>query len=497
MENKNIDILGKVLFILSILLLAYMILSPLAKTIVHIDELWTIGVIGLPLSEGIPLMISDVHPPLYYLVFKLIFKALSVFGIAYNDIFVLKLFSILPYALILIVSATKIKKDYGWLTAGLFAFVLGSLNMFFIQFLTIRMYNWALFFLLMSFIYFKEILISSDRKSWILFTIFSALVAYTQYFILISTVLLYGILLAYILFNKNPEFELKALLKKWSLSVISVIVLYLPWLFIFLGQINHRQHIMESSFPTLMEIVNYFTYFTGISSNLSINSLPFKIFAFLSLILILYLFFREYKKERSIENFYIGSGILLFFLSLIFGVIIVSLAFNMFTIRYLVPVGSVFWLAVCILIGKIDSRKLLIISLVAILIISIIGISANVNSTGAIYDEGEGLMNILDGLNNNDSVIVYTQEFHLINFHNYLNETKEFKTGFYMPYSPKNIKEIKDIEEIKEKYPDKEIYVIKANNFNDKFTLDEVAVDNQTYDEYGKYKKIEFIHVNK
>lgn len=496
MENRNADILGKFLFILSIFLLAYMIISPLARTIVHVDELWTIGVISLPLSEGIPLMVSDVHPPLYYLVFKAVFKALSIFGIQYNDIFVLKLFSILPYALILVIFATKIKDEYNWLTVGLFTFILASLNMFFIQFLTIRMYNWALLFLLMSFIYLKGILLNSDKKSWVLFTLFSALVAYTQYFILISTVLLYLILLCFILKKGNPDFELRSELKKWCMSVISVIVLYLPWLFIFLGQLNHRQHVMESSFPVFTEIINYFTYFTGISSGLSLKTLPFKVFAFLVLMLILYIFFKEYRKERSIENIYIGSGILLFFLSIVFGLIIVSLAFNMFTIRYLVPVASIFWFSVCILIGKIENKRLLAVSLIAILIICFMGISETVDSTGKIYDEGQGLMDILDSLNNNDSVIVYTQEFYYINYHSYLNETTEYKTNFPMPYSPK-IDTIKDIDEIKGKYPDKEMYIIKADNYSSKYTLDDVVIDNVTYDEYGKFNKIRFIHMKK
>ena len=73
MKHETKNIIGKSLFIISIFLFLLMILSPLAKTIIHIDEFWTIGVINLPLAESIPLMISDVHPPLYYLVLKFFF----------------------------------------------------------------------------------------------------------------------------------------------------------------------------------------------------------------------------------------------------------------------------------------------------------------------------------------------------------------------------------------------------------------------------------------
>ena len=137
MNNKK-EILGKLFFGLSILMLCYMLISPLAKTIIHVDEFWTIGLINLPLAESIPLMISDVHPPIYYLILKAIVKSLSILGVQYNEIFLLKLISILPFVLILIIFATKVRRQYNWLTVGLFTLILSTLNMFFVQFFIIK-----------------------------------------------------------------------------------------------------------------------------------------------------------------------------------------------------------------------------------------------------------------------------------------------------------------------------------------------------------------------
>lgn len=492
MEYETKDIIGKSLFILSILLFLFMIFSPLAKTIIHIDEFWTIGVIHLPLSESMPVIAYDVHPPLYYLVLKVIFKALSFFGIQYNNIFVYKLFSILPLGLILIIFGLKIQKEYGWLTAGLFTFILVSVNMFVIQFLTVRMYNWGLFFLLMSFIYFKGILLYSDKKSWILFTICSIIVSYTHYFIFISTVLLYAILLAFILINKDSNFELKSQLKKWFLSVISMVIVFIPWAFTLLGQINNRQHFSEAVYPTMKEFINYLTFYTGIESEFSLETLFFKILAFAILILIAYIFIKEYRKDRSIENFYVGTGLILFYLSIIVGVIIVAFAFNIFSLRYLVSAGAIFWFSVCILIGKIKDDRLLIISLIAIFIICIAGFAETSNSMNELYTSGSDTLELFDSLNNNDTVIVYTQEFHYINFHHYLNETKEYKSEFYMPYPPKDITTIKNISEIPEK---SNIYIIKAINFKTDDYFDNVIVDNITFEKYGNYNNIWVIHV--
>lgn len=494
MKNEK-EILGKIFFILSFLVLCYMIISPLSKTIIHVDEFWTLGIIKLPLAESIPLMIVDVHPPLYYLILKAIVKSISLIGIPFNEIFLLKLISILPLGLILIIFGTKVKKEYNWLTVGLFTFILSTLNMFFVQFLTIRMYNWGLFFLLMSFIYFKEILYTSNKRSWILFTIFSILVAYTHYFILITTILMYMILFIHILRNKYSHLNWKSELKKWIASVVSAIILYSPWLFVFISQFNKRQHISESTFPSFVEIINYFTYFTGTETAISLETLFIKIFTIVLLAVLIFIFIKEYKKEKSIENVYIGIGVLLFFLTIIVGVILTSVAFNIFTIRYLVPVASIFWFSVCILIGKLKDNKLLIISLILIIFLCISGVSQTVDSYSDMCNEGSNIIELFENINNNNTVIVYTQQFHYVNFHHFLNETKEYKTKFPMPYSPKNIKAIRNMSKISNEDLNKDIYVIKAINFKLNNDFDNVTVDNVTYDKYGNFYNIWLIHL--
>lgn len=494
MNNKK-EILGKLFFGLSILMLCYMLISPLAKTIIHVDEFWTIGLINLPLAESIPLMISDVHPPIYYLILKAIVKSLSILGVQYNEIFLLKLISILPFVLILIIFATKVRRQYNWLTVGLFTLILSTLNMFFVQFLTIRMYSWGLFFLLMSFIYFREILYTSNKRSWILFTLFSVLVAYTHYFILITTFILYMILLIHILRDKYSQLNVKSELKKWIASVVAAIILYSPWLFIFLSQLSKRQHISESTFPSFMDIVNYFTYFTGTESAISFETIFIKIFAAVLLIAIIILFVREYKKERSIENSYIGIGLMLFFLTLITGVISTSLAFNIFTIKYLVPVASVFWFSVSILIGKLEDNRLFVISLILMVCLCISGVCQTVESSEFMCDEGANVMEIFEDLNNNNTVIVYTQEFHYVNFHHFLNETKEYKSKFPMPYTPKNIKTIRNMSKVSSEDLNKDVYVIKAIDYKLKNDFDNVTADNVTYEKYGNFYNIWFMHL--
>lgn len=202
MENMKNNI-GKLLFAISIILCAYMIFSNLTHVVFEIDEYFTLALIKFPLKDIITITSNDVHPPLYYLILKLGVKTLDLLNIQYELIYVLKILSIIPYILILIVSSTKIKRQYNWLTAGLFAFTLVTLSEFFINYLSIRMYSWALLFLVMSFIYLKDVIVESDKKSWILFTVFTILGAYTHYFVALSSFLIYFGLLAHIVHGKD------------------------------------------------------------------------------------------------------------------------------------------------------------------------------------------------------------------------------------------------------------------------------------------------------
>ena len=120
-----------------------MLISPLMNTIINIDEYWTYSLVNLPFMQGMIVAVQDAHPPLYYLILYL-FTPLGL-----DNLYLLKVLSIVPYALLMVASATRIREDYGWLTAGLFVFSIGIMTDFFCEFLTIRMYSWGLFFVVM------------------------------------------------------------------------------------------------------------------------------------------------------------------------------------------------------------------------------------------------------------------------------------------------------------------------------------------------------------
>lgn len=208
MLNKKLeltDYIGIIFFIIAIGILCIMIFNPLNHLFIHYDEYFTFGLIHLPITNAIKVTATDVHPPLYYIILKIVTKILTILHIHFDTLYVLKLVSIIPYFILLLLSETKIRKEYGWLTAGIFIFSIGVMSNFFIEFITIRMYSWGLLFLLLSFICLKKIITESNNKSWILLTIFTVLGAYTHYFVALSLGVLYLSLLIYILFIEGEE----------------------------------------------------------------------------------------------------------------------------------------------------------------------------------------------------------------------------------------------------------------------------------------------------
>lgn len=142
------DIFGIIFFALSVMMLGYMFLTPLNHYIMHVDEYFTMSVLTLPIADVISITSWDVHPPVYYILAKIAVMMAEAVGM--DSLHGLRILSVIPYILILAISATKIRRDYGLLTAGLFAFSLSVMSEFFAHFLIARMYGWAILFIIVA-----------------------------------------------------------------------------------------------------------------------------------------------------------------------------------------------------------------------------------------------------------------------------------------------------------------------------------------------------------
>lgn len=468
--NKK-ELIGKALFSVSILFLISMFILSLNGIYIFIDERFSLYLIQLPLDKAISLCIMDVHPPLYYIIIKIPCEILSALNIQYNPIIITRLTSMLPYLIILIVSVTKLRKEYGWFIIGFFTFSLAAMSGFFIQFLTIRMYNWGLLFLLMSFIYLKDIIFKKDAKSWILFTLFTLLCGYTQYIMLISSGILYLGLLLHYLINKDYKE-----IKKWFVSAAAVVLLYLPWILIFLGQLTKETSKKSAVIPSVTNIIDYFSGYALKSQTFDPGIVVLKVIAIFLLLYIIRWALARYLTKRDDCNSYTFIGILtpvLTIISLMIGFIIISRSID---IRYLVPVFSIAWLAISIFLGTWDKKRAFAILLLALLVLGCINTIDNAYNLNKSISKGYTEQSILEDINNENSIVVYTHRFSYTCYSNDLNNTEGYGTDKLseLPYeydlTSTNLTKA-DIKPLAKDNPNKHVYWLGKVKNRDKYDV--------------------------
>lgn len=398
---QNLDdkksIFGMVLFALSILMLIYMLISPLNQLVVNVEEYFTLTLVNFPIADIISMSGSDVNPPLYYLLVKALSKVA-------DDLFIMKIFSVIPYAVILIASAVKIRKDYGWLTCGLFAFALGVTSEFFTYFSILRPQAWAVLFVVMAFIFMNDILKNDDNISWILFTVFCVLSAYTYYFAGITAVCLYIILLAYIV-KLNMDG-----LKKWGISLLAFVILYFPWILPLaklLGSIHESFWVPAPTFDVVIQALAYFAY----SADTFLSVLMILIVA---LICIFYIRFTKHEDEMTV---YAGFGA--FILTLVAGLVI-SFAFKpVLLARCLLPAAALVWLSISIIISRLED-KLFVVSFALIVLVLLSGVGFMISETNELAQSGVNQKEVLDNItSDNESVVILTTPNMIVHFLDY------------------------------------------------------------------------------
>ena len=378
--NKNT--IGQLFFTISILMLMYMLINPLTQVITNINEFFTLTLINFPISDILHILGGETNPPLYFLLVKGLSKLA-------NDFAILKVFSIIPYAIVLILSTFKLRKDYGWLTAGLFALAIAVMSEFFITYSILRPYSWAMLFTLLSFIFFMDIITTANKTSFILFTLFSVLASYTHYYGLITAVVLYIILLFHILTHNKDK------IKYLAISMIAGIVLYAPW-------IPTLVKLLQSMNPlgdlTTDSIIQYFAHFAYSGDTL------FSIITLIILAIVLLIYLKEKDEDRTLVLY----GIAAYFATVLVIILISIIIKPIMVTKGLVVASAILWLAISIMVGKMQNKRMLLISLSFVVLLLISGIGSMVVANGDAYQNGLAHTEALDQIieDNNSTIII-------------------------------------------------------------------------------------------
>lgn len=421
--KKNIFNL-KFLFFLGVVFLVIDTVMGVTHVGVWADELFSIKMVSLPLEDMINLGIQDVHPLLYYFIYKLFVNIFLVLG--YNNIPLIGVFvSLIPMYILCIVNYFITSKEFGFREASLFNFLIFSMPLLMSYSVEIRMYTWALLFITLQFIFIKKIINESNIFNWTIFTIMAILSAYTHYFAAIASFTLYLTFLIYVLL-KN-----RLLLKKLLLSAIVTIFVYIPWLPSLLYQVSQVRSDFWLPDLTVVSIFDsiLFVFSPYYNPNLNLNiilSQPIAIIC--AIILICSIFIVLIKNNWKMDNSLVLIGLISFLL-----IPTIGIGFSLFDTaiyhrRYIFPALGIFWLCFSILFFKLDNKKIMRVIIVTLLII------ASINAIGFIYSQELGYEHTLikyESLNNviTDKDIVITQDnvtFIELNGY-YLSDSYHFK----------------------------------------------------------------------
>ena len=378
--NKNT--IGQLFFTISILMLMYMLINPLTQVIANINEFFTLTLINFPISDILHILGGETNPPLYFLLVKGLSKLA-------NDFAILKVFSIIPYAIVLILSTFKLRKDYGWLTAGLFALAIAVMSEFFITYSILRPYSWAMLFTLLSFIFFMDIITTANKTSFILFTLFSVLASYTHYYGLITAVVLYIILLFHILTHNKDK------IKYLAISMIAGIVLYAPWIPTLVKLLQSMNPLGDLTTDSIIQSFAHFAY--------SGDTL-FSMITLIILAIVLLIYLKEKDENRTLVLY----GIAAYFATVLVIILISIIIKPIMVTKGLVVASAILWLAISIMVGKMQNKRMLLISLSFIVLLLISGIGSMVVANGDAYQNGLAHTEALDQIieDNNSTIII-------------------------------------------------------------------------------------------
>ncbi len=350
---------------------------------------------------------NDVHPALYYWMLHIVFL---VFG---NSIIAYRIFSVLAIILVGILGYTHIRKDFGEKTGIVFSFLTYFLPVMNTYAQEIRMYSWSCLIVTLMAIYgyrlYKSVKNNDDKKTknLVLFGIFSICCCYIHYYALVTTCLENLILLIY--FIKNRKQDKKALINFLILAVIQVVV-YIPWLVYFMGQIKHvgGGFWITQKFlllDTTVEVLS-FQFRRQLDTDFALNTHTI-IALIAALIMYIYIGIKIYKLKKEREDIkpailgivmYVGVILIILLISKIIMPILYS--------RYLLVMTGLYIFALAFIIAK--EKNKIVLGIICAIILGL-GIASNVENIKINYSEGNrAFVKYMQEEIKQDDIIVYS-----------------------------------------------------------------------------------------
>lgn len=347
---------------------------------------------------------NDVHPALYYWLLHLVYL---IFG---NSVLAFRLFSVLAIAILGILGYTHIRKDFGKNVGILFSYFTYFLPIMCTYSQEVRMYSWSCLIVAVMSIYayrfYKSIKQNDNKKlkNLIIFGIFSIASCYIHYYGLVTAGLINLLLLIFVI--KNAKQDKKSLINFLVLAGIQII-LYIPWLIYFIGQLKHVEGgfwIVVTPIRTTVEVLS-FQFRRQLDTIFEFN-IQTIIALIASIAMYIYIIYRIYKNIKEKQD--IKPAILSIFAYI--GVILIMLLISIITpilySRYLMVMTGLYIFALAFIIST-EKKKWLTITVCTItLLLALLNNITNVNIN---YDKSN--MKQIEYIKENiqvDDIIIYS-----------------------------------------------------------------------------------------
>jgi uncharacterized protein (DUF2141 family) len=190
------------------------------------DEVYSAVMASHSPGEILGLMITDNHPPLYYLLLSAV---VSIFG---NSIWALRLPSVLGAIGLVSLGAGPIRRIFGNRTAFIYAGVVLFTPVILIYAHEARMYSLAAFYVTVSVLYGYLAVKYNRRGDWFVFGLASLAAAYLHYYGLMAAFFVHLLVFLWLLFKHH------AFLRSYLFTGAAVTIGYLPWLVFFFQQVS-------------------------------------------------------------------------------------------------------------------------------------------------------------------------------------------------------------------------------------------------------------------
>lgn len=314
---------------------------------IWLDEALTGTYIRMGWAELLAFTTTDVHPPLYYFIVKL---GITVLG---DHVYVVKIFSYLPFILTLLLTVIKVKKAYGNKVTFILLALLCTTPCVIERNVEMRMYQWAMFFVFAFALFLLDAVKNMAWKEWIYALIFGLLAAYTHYYALVAVAILYALVFF-------TSIKIRVVVSRILLNAVVSVAVYLPWLAVFLSQAKTLKETgwwQEAEFG-LADVYEYLVWpFQDRTGNEPI------LFLILLLSVCVYALWKKQCDNRMAAIMSIGTYLLL----ILSGILIIVLYQPVFITRFIYPTVGVLLLGLAIIISQWRTEAICIISALILL----------------------------------------------------------------------------------------------------------------------------------